>query len=237
MWVANHPFKKHRTSKCKSDSDTDDDACIERQGCEVYFYADVTLPNVRKMLKLLHKASRVALSQRGFDARTLLYIHSDGGDLHAGMTALDHLERSTVPVWTVCDGFVASAATIMALGGARRFALPHATLLVHALSTYIEGRFPALKEETQNAQIIMDVMASVYVARTSLKDGDVRKMLKKESLMTMTDAVEHGFVEGVLPEFTTTVAPTHTKQPMSKKVNTHIRFNSRAPFKPDVGAT
>jgi ATP-dependent protease ClpP protease subunit len=219
------------------DDDKNDDACIERSGSNVYFYADVTVNNVRKMLGLLDAAKRVALRRDpSGDARVMLYIHSDGGDLYAGMTALDHIEASSVPVWTVCEGFVASAATVIALSGARRFAMPHATLLVHAPSTSIAGRFQEIMQETRNAQLVMRTLTRIYEKRTRLDRAGLERMMKKESLLTHEDALRAGFVEGAPPGVRCRredrgpgrkpMAAGKRRQPGpdAKRVNTHIRF-------------
>ena len=64
-----------------------------------------------------------------------LYIHTEGGDAYAGLSAMDHIKNLKVPVYTVVDGSCASAGTFILMGGEKKYALPNSSVLIHQIRT------------------------------------------------------------------------------------------------------
>lgn len=193
--------RSYKNGNDSSSDDDDDDNLIERRGSAVYFYTDVSVRSILKLSRLLDEAANESLRTCNdpMDAKIILYIQSSGGDAYAGMSGLDDVLNCKVPVWTVATGWVASAATFILLGGARRFATPHSTILVHELSTGFCGKYKELVDEMQNSKSLMELITEVYRARTNLTKKRLAKMLNNETTFQFNDAVAQGFVEGELP--------------------------------------
>ena len=83
-----------------------------------------------------------------------LYIHTDGGDAYAGLSAMDHIKNMRVPVHTVVDGLCASAGTFILMGGEKKYALRHSSVLIHQLRLGFWGTYEDLKDEMQNSDKI-----------------------------------------------------------------------------------
>ncbi len=62
-----------------------------------------------------------------------LYINSPGGQVTAGLAIYDTMQYTRPPVSTICIGMAYSMAAVLLAGGAhgRRYALPHANILIH----------------------------------------------------------------------------------------------------------
>ncbi|MEY3013020.1 MAG: ATP-dependent Clp protease proteolytic subunit ClpP, partial [Pseudomonadota bacterium] len=62
-----------------------------------------------------------------------LYINSPGGSVSAGMAIYDTMQFVSAPVSTICIGQAASMGAVLLSAGApgRRFALPHARIMLH----------------------------------------------------------------------------------------------------------
>ena len=181
-----------RASADASDDEDEPDADVVRQqGNTVFFHADVTKLSVAMLLKSLADASAAAL-HTPIAPRVYLYIHSAGGDVYAGLSAMDHIARSTIPVVTIADGFVASAATLMLLGGETRYGMPNSTVLIHQLSTGFWGKFVDLQDEVVNSTKLMATLRTVYKERTKLTKKKVMQVLLKELTINYEEAIEAG---------------------------------------------
>ena len=216
--------KRRRRFSAASDSDSDcEQQRVEREGSTIFFHCDVTTKTVLQLIRAIQAAECHAFTH-GLSHLTLC-VHSYGGCAFAGLSAFDHIVSSRIPIHTVATGFVASAATILCLAGARRFAHRHACLLIHELSTGVEGKLGQLVEEVSNSKATMRLLRSVYEERTNRTRQDLRAMLKKETLISFDKAVEYGFVEGAPDqspggEARARHAGTQTTHP----ANRHIRW-------------
>jgi ATP-dependent Clp protease, protease subunit len=192
-----HHRKQPRLLKDDVDSDTsddEDDPDVHRQGEIIYFHCDVSTKNVLQLIRALNAATCHAFTHN--IPHITLYVHSLGGCAFAGLSAYDHIRNCRLPVHTVADGFVASAATLICLAGAKRYAHRHACLLIHELSTGMSGKLAELVEEVGNSKVTMRIIRSVYEERTSVPITELKAMLKKESMLPFERAKELGFVEG-----------------------------------------
>lgn len=185
-----------------TDGEADDAAPVHlrRDGTAVYFCADVTKATVFKLTQLLREASACALERahHGQEPVVHLYVHSDGGDVFAGLSAYDHIRANRVPVTTVADGMVASAATLLLLAGTRRLAMPHASMLIHQLSTGFAGKYADLLDEVRNSAAIMKALHAIYRERTSMSAARVSALLKKERVLGAARCLREGFVHALV---------------------------------------
>ena len=181
------------------DDEKDDDAKVTCDGDRVYFYSDVSRKTVLQLLSCLTKASDYALRhcQNVSQCTVFLYIHSEGGDAYAGLSAFDHIRNNKVCVTAVVDGYCASAATFLLLGAEYRVAFKHSTMLVHQLSTTFWGKFCDLVDEVQNSSSLMETLKTIYAENTHLKKKKIEHLLSKERNMNAYECLELGFVNEI----------------------------------------
>ena len=191
-----------RCAECGEPDDSEDETDdVHQMNNSVYFYADVTRRNVWRLIESMERANAWAVRDAYRPAECAyiyLYIQSNGGDAHAGLSAMDHIRNNRISVVTVADGFVASAATFMLLGGSYRVAMSHATVLVHELSlTLFQGKHSDLMAEANNSSRLMGLVKRVYTEYTSLDAAGLDKLLCADTTMTSSDCIRNGFVEEV----------------------------------------
>ena len=192
-----------RMRKRKLNTDDSEDAqtandpekTIVQLGNRVYFHAPVTRDSVLVLIKRIHEAEVAAMGSS--DPAVLLFIHSEGGDAHAGLSAMNHIQNARLPITTIADGFTASAATFMLLGGKRRLAMPNSTVLIHQLSTAFWGKYADLIDEMHNSKQLMRTLNALYKQHTKLTKQRLRVLLKKELNLTAAECVREGIVEGI----------------------------------------
>ena len=180
------------------DEDFHPDRDILVQGVSVYFYAEVTRRSVLHLVKCLGEASDYALRHcpTGIhNCAVYLFIHSGGGCAYAGLSAFDHIRNNKVPVTTIADGFLASAATFLLLGGEHRVAMRHATVLVHQLSVSgFSGKYSELEDEMVNSTALMETVKRVYMDNTDVTKKKLEGLLRTEKNLEADKCLRLGFV-------------------------------------------
>src|ERR1700686_2242271 len=81
-------------------------------------------------------AQLLFLSHEDPDSDIDLYIHSPGGSVDAGLAMYDTMQFIKPDVSTICMGMAASMGALLLTAGApgKRYALPHAEVLIHQVS-------------------------------------------------------------------------------------------------------
>lgn len=153
----------------------------------IYFTTDVTMVNINKLAKLIHQVNREyeitkAAVKCGMLHPSPIYLHitSIGGDLFAGFRGMDLIENSSVPIYTVVEGYAQSAGSMLFLAGKKRFMTENSFMLIHQLSSYGEnGTFEQLKDSFSNNQVLMDRIVNIYIKKS---DGKLTKKKLQELL-------------------------------------------------------
>ena len=151
------------------------------------------------MITALDKATQYVLetSYDIYQCKIYLYINSVGGEAYSGLSGMDHIRLNKVPVTTIADGFVASAATLLLLGGAERKILKNTKVLIHQLSTQFLGKFKDLLDEVVNSKELMTNMKDIYKSETKMKSSEIENLIQKELHMNAYQALSYGFVDEV----------------------------------------
>lgn len=160
----------------------------------VYFHSPVTRESVLLLIQKLDEAATFALTH---GTTVQLFIHSEGGDVFAGLSGMNHIQACRCRVTCIADGFVASAATFLFMGGHERRGMKHSTVLIHQLSTGFWGKFVELKDEVANSEQLMETLCDLYTTRTTLDRERVQQMLEKELTMTSQQCLDIGLYESI----------------------------------------
>ena len=129
-----------------------------------------------------------------------IYINSPGGSYTAMTAIYDTMQFVKPQVGTVCLGQAASAAAVLLAAGApgKRFALPHARILIH--QPYTEGGGQGSDIEIQANEILrmraeMEGILSHHTGRTV---EQIQKDIERDKILTAADAKEYGVVDQVI---------------------------------------
>jgi ATP-dependent protease ClpP protease subunit len=104
----------------------------------------------------------------------------------------------TVPVHTICKGFVASAGTILSLAGHKKFITRNSYMLIHQLRSCMLGKFDELKDDFENCQILMKHLKKIYVENTNLSEIELDDILKKDISWSAEICLEKGLVDEII---------------------------------------
>lgn len=167
---------------------------VYRHGARVYFHCEVNRRSVARLIEALDSASRHAVAD---GTGVTLYIHSEGGDVFAGLSAMQHVARCAVKVTAVVDGFVASAATFILLGAGHRRMGPHDKVLIHQMRSGVWGKYTDVLDEVKNMKDLMKSIRRVYRQHTHMDKETVRAMLGKELALNAKQCLEFHIVHAI----------------------------------------
>jgi ATP-dependent protease ClpP protease subunit len=105
-------------------------------------------------------------------------LNTYGGSVFAAFHAIDIIQQSSIPVYTIVEGATASAGTLMSVVGKRRFIRPHASMLIHELSSWFGGKMTNIDDEYQNLKQMMDDIKSIYLENTSLAKEEMEVRMR-----------------------------------------------------------
>ena len=129
-----------------------------------------------------------------------MYINSPGGSYTAMTAIYDTMQLVECNVQTVCLGQAASAASVILAAGTpgKRFALPHARILIH--QPYTEGGGQGSDIEIQANEILLmrDEMEGIFSHHTGRSVEEIRVDMDRDKILTAPQAKEYGIIDQVL---------------------------------------
>jgi ATP-dependent Clp protease protease subunit len=146
------------------------------------------------MAQLLHLADVAP------ERETALYINSPGGSFTSLMAIYDTMQFVPTPVATYCLGQAASAAAVLLAAGepGRRFALKHSRVLLHQPSAGGQGTVSDLALQADELLRVRSQVEDVLSRHTGRSVEQLRVDTDRDKVLTATEAVEFGLVDGVV---------------------------------------
>ncbi len=129
-----------------------------------------------------------------------LYINSPGGDITALFAIYDTMKFIKPDVSTFCFGQAASAAAVLLAAGAhgKRFALPHARILLHQPFGGVEGQASDIELQAKEILRMRDLLTGILAADTGQAVEKVSKDTDRDYILTAGEAVEYGVIDEVI---------------------------------------
>jgi ATP-dependent Clp protease protease subunit len=130
-----------------------------------------------------------------------LYINSPGGSGTALLGIYDTMQCIRPPVSTICVGQAASAAAVILAAGAagKRFALPHARVLIHQPHGELGGQAADLEIHAREALRQRRLIDEILARHTGQPVQKVTADTDRDFILTAEEAREYGLVDEVLP--------------------------------------
>jgi ATP-dependent Clp protease protease subunit len=146
-------------------------------------------------------AQLLCLESMDPDRDISIYINSPGGSYTAMTAIYDTMQFVKPDITTVCLGQAASAAAVLLASGSpgKRYALPHARVLIH--QPYTEGGGQGTDIEIQANELLRmrTEMESILARHTGREPDQIQKDIERDKILSATAAVEYGIVDSVIP--------------------------------------
>ena len=128
------------------------------------------------------------------------YINSPGGSVTSGLAIYDTMEYVKPQVSTVCLGQAASMGALLLACGAKgkRFALPHARIMIHQPLGGFEGTATDVDIQAREILRMREELNSVLMKHTGQTLKKIEKDTDRDLFMTGKQALEYGIVDEVI---------------------------------------
>lgn len=128
----------------------------------------------------------------------LFRIHSSGGDMMAASSIRSMLMSYPGEVTSQIDGLCASAATYIATAGSRVLMQDSAFFMIHDPWTITIGNVEDHRVAISMLKELKKGTVEAYMAKTTLEQGQIEKMMADETWMSAQTALDYGFVDEVI---------------------------------------
>ena len=137
----------------------------------------------------------ISLQYRDF-TEINLHIQSGGGSLLPSLGLVDLIRTSDIPINTFIDGYVASAATLISIVGAKRFISKHGTMLVHELKMSNDySKYREIKDYAANADTLMQINKDIYMEYSNINETTLNHLLEHDLWLNSRQCYDYGFVD------------------------------------------
>ena len=129
-----------------------------------------------------------------------LYINSPGGSCTAGLAIYDTIQSLSCDVKTYCIGQCASMGAVLLAAGAagKRFALPHARVMIHQPWGGAQGTASDISIQANEILRTKATLNGILAAHTKQKLSKIERDTDRDFFMSAEEAVEYGIVDQVV---------------------------------------
>ncbi|MFN8625678.1 MAG: ATP-dependent Clp endopeptidase proteolytic subunit ClpP [Candidatus Binatia bacterium] len=130
------------------------------------------------------------------------YINSPGGSITAGLAIYDTMQYIKPQVTTLCLGQAASMAAWLLAAGApgKRYALPHARIMIHQplLMGGMQGQASDIDIQAREILRIREQLNNILVKHSGQSLKKIEKDTDRDLFLTSKQAVEYGLIDEVI---------------------------------------
>jgi ATP-dependent Clp protease protease subunit len=129
-----------------------------------------------------------------------LYINSPGGSVTAGMAIYDMMEYVPNDICTVAMGLAASMGQFLLCAGAtgKRYALPHARIMMHQPSGGIGGTAADIAIQAEQMLYVKKTLAERIAVHTGQQLDQIERDSDRDRWFTAEEAKDYGFIDHVV---------------------------------------
>lgn len=133
-----------------------------------------------------------------------VYINSPGGAVDAGFAIYDTMRYVDAPVYSICAGLAASAATVILLGARKehRFSLPNTRFLIHQPSTGMQGTASDVVIGAREIIKLREKVNHLLARETGQPVARIVEDTHRDYWMSAAEAKEYGLVTTILERST-----------------------------------
>jgi ATP-dependent Clp protease protease subunit len=145
-------------------------------------------------------AQMLFLESEDSDKDIHLYINSPGGDITGLLAIYDTMKYIKPDVSTFCFGQAASAAAVLLGAGAKgkRYALPHARVLLHQPWGGVGGQASDIEIQAREILRMRDLLNGMLAEDTGQDVERIMKDTDRDYVMTAEEAVAYGLIDEVI---------------------------------------
>jgi ATP-dependent Clp protease protease subunit len=129
-----------------------------------------------------------------------LYINSPGGIVSSGLAVFDTINFIRPDVSTICVGQAASMAAVLLSAGAKgkRYALPHARIMIHQPLGGVEGQASDIEIHAKEILRIREILNQILVTTTGQSLKKIVADTDRNYFMSAQEGLDYGLIDEVI---------------------------------------
>jgi|TARA_B100002003_G_scaffold428_1_gene359 ATP-dependent Clp protease protease subunit len=129
-----------------------------------------------------------------------LYINSPGGSVSSGLAIYDTMQFIKPDISTLCIGQAASMGALLLCAGAKkkRFALPHARVMIHQPLGGFSGQASDIDIHAQEILKTRDRLNTILKNHTGQNIKTIQKDTDRDYFMSASESAKYGIIDKVL---------------------------------------
>ena len=162
----------------------------------IIFLTGVVEDNVASLIC----AQLLFLESENPDKDISFYINSSGAAVTSGLAIYDTMQYIKPDITTVCIGQAASMGSLLLAAGSKnkRFALPHARIMVHQPSGGVQGQASDIQIHANEILTIRKKLNEIYVNHTGQNIKKIEEYLDRDSFMGPDEAKNFGLIDKIV---------------------------------------
>jgi len=152
-----------------------------------------------------------------------MYVNSPGGVVTSGLAIYDTMQYVRCPISTMCLGQAASMGAVLLAAGhrGRRFALPHARMMIHQPLGGARGQATDIEIQAREALRLREILNNILTHHTGQGLKRIEKDTDRDFFMHASQAVEYGLVDEVIANRPGKGGAEHSRSPEHAKSSEH----------------
>lgn len=166
----------------------------------LYLDDDIYDESVNKLIQDIRTANKTVEVNGVFTAPKpiLIHINSPGGNINSGKRLMTVFAQSRVPIYTLVDGYSASAATFLSILSPNRLMTVESLCLIHQYWAFQYGKREELLFNMAELEKTWDDIIDMYKKKTKIPYNELKELLKHDLWLTSKECLEKGIVDRVL---------------------------------------
>ena len=129
-----------------------------------------------------------------------IYVNSPGGLITAGLAIYDTMQYVKPDIATICIGQAASMGAVLLAGGAKgkRFALPHARVLIHQPLGGVQGQATDIEIQAREILRMREEINGILIKHTGQDLERIRLDTERDFFMAPQQALKYGIIDQIV---------------------------------------
>ena len=134
------------------------------------------------------------------DKDIFLYINTPGGLVHSGLAIYDTMQYLKCPVSTICLGQASSMGALLLAAGTKgkRFALPHARIMIHQPLGGVQGQATDIDIQAREILRMRETVNTILVRHTGQQMESIQRDTERDFFMSPAQAKDYGLIDEVI---------------------------------------
>lgn len=129
-----------------------------------------------------------------------IYVNSPGGSVSAGLAIYDTMQYLNCDICTYCMGRAASMGAVLLAAGTKgkRYALPHADIMIHQPSGGFRGQVTDFEIRAKEMAKTKKTMIEIMKKHTGQSSRKLLRDMERDFYLTPEEAIKYGIIDQIM---------------------------------------